>query len=61
MVELNKAFSEVISNLECDEKMENFLNKVLKYELELSDEKISTRTEISEQYRKWIENFSDGD
>lgn len=61
MVDLNKAFDEGISNLECDEKMAAFLEKVLKYELSLSDDKNTTQSAISEQYRKWIENFSEGD
>ncbi len=61
MVDLNKAFEEGISNLECDEKMGKFLEKVLKYELSLSDDKNSTQSAISEQYRKWIENSSEGD
>ena len=61
MVDLNKSFEEGISNLECDKSMADFLEKVLKYELSLSDDKSSTQTAISEQYRKWIENFSEGD
>ena len=61
MVDLNKAFDEGISNLECDKKMVDFLEKVLKYELSLTEDKNSTQTSISEQYQKWIENFSEGD
>lgn len=61
MGDLNKAFEEGIANLECDKKMDVFLKKVLKYESSLSEDKSSTQTTISEKYRKWIENFSEGD
>lgn len=61
MVELNKAFLEGISDLDCDENMGKFLKKILDYELILSDDKSYTQTDISEKYRALIENFSDGE
>ena len=61
MVDLNDAFLDGISNLDCDETMEIFLKKILNYELELNNDKSSTQTTISEQYRSWIENSSEGE
>lgn len=59
MVELNKAFLEGISDLDCNENMRKFLKKILDYELVLNDDKSYTQATISEQYRTLIENFSD--
>ncbi len=60
-VDLNKAFLEGIDDLDCDEQMSKFLKKILKYEFDLNKNRNQTQTDISEQYRNWIENFSDGD
>ena len=61
MVELNKAFEEGISDLDCDKSMSKFLNKILKYELSLDENKNKTQNDILNDYRSWIENFSEGD
>lgn len=60
-MDLNKAFLEGIDDLDCDEQMSKFLKKILKYEFDLNKNRNQTQTDISEQYRNWIENFSDGD
>lgn len=61
MVDLNKAIIDGISDIDCDENVAKFLEKILKYELQLSDDKNSTKTKISQQYREWIENYSGED
>ena len=61
MVDLNNAFIDGISDLDCDENMEKFLKKILNYELILYEDKNNTQTTISEQYRSLIENFSEGE
>ena len=60
-VDLNNAFLEGIDELDCDEQINKFLKKILKYEFDLNKHRNQTQTDISEQYRNWIENFSEGD
>lgn len=59
MVDLNKAFEKGIKDLDCDKKMDDFLEKILKYELQLSENKNTTQTVVSEKYRKMVENVAE--
>lgn len=59
MIALNKDFVDGISELECEENMDKLLNKILNYELELYKNKNNTTSKIQEQYREFIENFSE--
>ncbi len=61
MVDLNKAFEKGISDLDCNKKMDDFLIKILKYELNLSENKNTTQSTISEKYREFIENVAEGE
>ena len=59
MTNLNKAFEKGISDLDCDKKMDNFLNKILNYEMKLSENKNSTKSAVSEKYRELIESVAE--
>lgn len=61
MVELNKIFLKGISDLNCDKQMNEFLKNVLKYEWTFNENKNRTQSDVLDQYRKFIENSSEGD
>lgn len=61
MVKLNKAFETGISELDCDVTMKKFLNGILEYESNLSENKNATQSVVSEKYRHMIENVAEGE